>query len=786
MSTPRTARRPFRLRLAFALVALGAGSVQATVYTVGTGSGCTHSSLQAAVTAAQASPPAADTIRVTTATYTAQEVTINTAQELDIIGGYAACNSAEPTAGSRATLDGNGGAARTVMRMTVPTGGIVRLRNLVIRRGDAGATAEGGGIYFEGNGLLQIYDTNITNNVAGYGGGLYARGTGDDATVEFGPKVTVVGNTARRSGGGVYIDQVKFHMTQADSGLYLNEAQGDGGGGYGGGLILLAKARDAYAFLGAGMGNLGVIFNNKAKYGGGVAVTGDGGGATRAEVQVFSAVPGQPARIRDNVASIQGGGLYLVSPGGSNMFSYAWLWNAVLDGNSAPDGAAIYIDGDVNYCPVYFNTDSDIFPAPDGFACPTGQFCGGIVDNVAQTAEGVATDGAVIHMIHNASLRIGSFPVTGVNQRPQRGGMVIEGNRGGRLIHAGDDSEVRLENVLIADNEASQPLIHGGNAFGELTLIDATVTGNVIGNGQPVIQHGDGELTLRRSIFWQPGRTILQCNGCDKTFERVMANERDSLDGGNSTQVVVANPRFIDRARGDYQLRAGSPAVDYVPAIDGNDRDALGRPRDVDLPIKVNGFGVRDIGAFERPTLQPLVLNSDFDLDIRLWTPVDGVVSRDAGMNASGGTGSGSLKVVRSGASPGQATIAARQCIHLPGPARYALNGWGRTLPNGLFVPPLDSTQLRWTLRHAGGEGCDSGPIADSGILDLSSSGWNRPTTPALIEVPVSAWTSQSSLVVELVVIENSSTTPATASGWFDGITLETGFDDTIFADGFD
>ena len=66
--------RPSCRGITFALLLLAAGHVQATIYTVGTGSGCTHTTLQAAVDAAVAGAPATDLIRVTTGTYSQHEV----------------------------------------------------------------------------------------------------------------------------------------------------------------------------------------------------------------------------------------------------------------------------------------------------------------------------------------------------------------------------------------------------------------------------------------------------------------------------------------------------------------------------------------------------------------------------------------------------------------------------------------------------------------------------------------------------------------------------------------
>jgi hypothetical protein len=181
------------------------------------------------------------------------------------------------------------------------------------------------------------------------------------------------------------------------------------------------------------------------------------------------------------------------------------------------------------------------------------------------------------------------------------------------------------------------------------------------------------------------------------------------------------------------------------------------------------------------------VLNSDVDIDTRLWEPlVADVLSRDP-LNASGAAGSGSLRIDAPAAVAGQAIRYARQCVHLPGPARYTLNGWGRGGTPGGFPPPLlDSTQLRWELRHNGGEDCTAGTVAASGALNLSSGDWRRPANPAVIDVLAGDWTIQSSLVIYLAVIENDPDRNV-ARGWFDGITLDVQAPgDVIFADGFD
>ncbi|SFN44593.1 hypothetical protein [Dokdonella immobilis] len=774
--------------LAGALIACHADIGRADTYSVGAGTGCTHASVSAAIVAAEGHP-GDDTIRLTRSLgYSQQALVVSTAQNLEITGGFASCTQASGD-GIATTLDGAGGASEPVLRLTANGNARLTLRHLTIRGGDEDGEGEGGGILFRGSGALDIADSTLTANLAGYGGGLYAEGTGPDASLVLGANVLVTSNIARYSGGGVYIENIAMVMTDAESTLAFNRALGsDGQGGFGGGLMILCGSRPAWASIGSGgPGGIGAIYSNEAVYGGGVAIVVADGSDEDAALFMASAESQFPTSIRGNFASSAGGGIYArpdrdtFANGVSGATAY--LWNASIVDNAAPDGAAVYLDQQDAFLAsptaggFWFNVDT---PPGTAVPCSPDAPCGAIVGNDASDGTQL-TGGATIRLRSGAHLHLNGYWNDAYG--PSTRGIVLRGNRGGRLIYANADAIVDLSNLLVVDNVASAELLRfAGESFARTAIDGTTIANNAIGAGHVIAK--SMPTTLRNSIVWQPGKTTLQDNGGPLDVETVVASEVASLHAG--PEAVVAEPRFIDPARGDLGLRAASPAVDAAVDRDANDADALARPREVDLPIVENSRGSRDIGALERQLLDPLVLNGDLDADANLWTQsVPGLGNWDGSQNAAGTTGSGSLKLEQAGTPNLQRVYGMSQCIHLPGPGIYALNGWGRAGSGG--VGNRDYVYLHWELRRFGGEACNQGPADATGDHFLSnSSNWQHPANPSLIAIPAADWTYTSSIVVTHVVNEFGTTSPSNTIGWADGITLTVSEDDMLFRTGFD
>jgi predicted outer membrane repeat protein len=753
------------LRYGFALFAsiLTSATAHAAIYTVGTDDACTHTDIASAAATADAHP-GPDTIHVAYNLYNpdllGQAIAFTANEQVDLVGGFANCSQATSD-GNHSTIDGLGGATDPVFSITVGAGGHVRMSYLTIQRGDQnGSEGKGGGIYFTGSGVLELNHTTIAQNTAGNGGGIYAESTGPGAELVIGTDVAIVGNTARTDGGGIFSNDVQVTMTQADSYIANNHAPN----GRGGGVFIIGSQPSRFYLGSSGFGNAGAIYLNDARLGGGVAVQGyfvtQG-----AELHLFTTDPARPVRIKGNTASEKGGGIYFADNGAPYSL---WAWNAWIEDNIAPQGAAMF--GIQLAGAIAFNDPSH---RPAGSVdCPVGSPCGGIVGNAAEDQAAQPT-GGVVEANFDGYWYLNRIAITG--------------NTGRYLFR--DDHKLYFfaRHVAMTDNVVSGSLISTDNDNDHIQLDNTTIAGNTIGDST-VLRYGNDSAgingRLYRTIIWQPGKTTLHISGDPIDLLDDMVSERSSVDGGNTPYVVQQDPRFVDPAHGDYSLRAGSPAVDRTTSVAGDSVDLYSNPRDVELPMTFN-FGVRDLGAIERQTLQPLVLNSDFDADLRLWnTAIAGSTSWDATRNATGAPGSGSAHVTAPSAVTGTQIGGIVQCVHLPGPGTYALNGWGHG--TGTMFTAGDIAELYWEYRKSGGENCTGGAPNATGTQVLSNSNsWSRPATPAYIQVTAQDWTYTSSIAVTLVAVENGAS-GAPTNAWFDGVTLGIEGEDTIFAGSFE
>ncbi len=587
-------RRPPILLLAACLgcCAVASGDALAAIFTVGSGAGCSHGTIQSALNAAAAAP-GADTVRLTRSlTYEPEANTINDSENLNLVGGFATCTQTVSD-NIKTVVSGAGGAAATVLRVFAGTGVVVKLRHLDITLGDPGGNTAGGGIYFQGDGVLEIIESGITNNTAGSGGGIYALATGSNAELVISESTLITGNTARNNGGGVSIaGPLEMTMTAPSSLIAFNKALGQAAGsGYGGGLQV---AGPAIAYIGtSGVGGLGAIYGNTAIDGGGISIISGTSDGADALVHLYATVPTQPIGLIGNYASDTGGAVYLQSFQGVGV-SYSTgrlcAWDFRIDGNAARDGSAIYLN---SYSSIGLARGSEVrlnqptCTRPGAVRCASGTPCNTISGNDAVNTNGQPSGGATLRVIEESFLDAFRFE--------------MRGNRAGDAIRStGSFASVTIEDCLLADNEVSRQLIRteSEGSYTPVYILDCTLAGNTIGSTD--VLHTESYTVLSNSIIHQPGHLTLAYSGSATGLDvsNILASDIGTLP--SDPGIISGDPSFVDPANGNYRLRRYSLATDFAPPVTGDDRDLDNQPRDQDLGSVPNLFGVRDLGAYER------------------------------------------------------------------------------------------------------------------------------------------------------------------------------------------
>ena len=179
------------------------------------------------------------------------------------------------------------------------------LSRLRLVGGDVAGDGEGGGIRYTGSltSVLELERCEVIGNSAAYGGGIYAVGNGSRGrlVLRFGNLVS--GNTARVSGGGIYVENANLDMNEPENLVAFNNAAAYGGG-------IRALGPSVVTLRSGGRGNLGTIYANTAGYGGGIALQGSQTTTGDADLLVQTVNAAAPVRLIANTASERGGALY--------------------------------------------------------------------------------------------------------------------------------------------------------------------------------------------------------------------------------------------------------------------------------------------------------------------------------------------------------------------------------------------------------------------------------------------------------------------------------------------
>jgi hypothetical protein len=522
--------------------------------------------------------------------WTNQHIVVNDRNTVIIEGGFFDCTDFDPGT-DQTIISGAGNDGGPVFEIIGNSH--VYLGNLIIEKGQRTGDDSGGGISFVGSGELDIAQTFVFLNKAGYGGGISVSASGGQAVLKLMHDTTIYFNEAYHSGGGIRLEG-EARLFVLESKVAIN---GNTAAAYGGGIEILGPARADIGSAGGGFGN-GVVAANAAANGGGVAVIDNGNG--EAVLRVFADASAHPSSIVENRASANGGAIYFEG------LADACLFSPHLADNIAEDGAAFYHNEYVSYDTgdfdhrkpgggVYIN---DGAPATLGNECgpePISDLGGTTSCNAGpcNTLSGHKTEHADTTPSTGAAIYLSSSDLiaTRVKIRNSTVGSIIRGKGGDTTV---------LTRCLITDNAVSNDLIADGAVYvdGSLTVQNCTIANNSI-NGDYVIDFGDTQTaTLHDDIFGQVGTAAVAYGGV-QTFDAgyIVAIDTAGLSVNANPSIVAGIPLFADAPQGDYHLRVNSPGVDFAPAIAGVDLD--GAPGSVNLPQIPNKFGPTDLGAYE-------------------------------------------------------------------------------------------------------------------------------------------------------------------------------------------
>lgn len=517
-----------------------------------------------------------DEIRVAAGTYTgvndygSLSQIVHLTKSLTIRGGYTTENWTTPDPDANPTTLDAEGEGRV---MVIQPGVVVNLEGLRFQGGNATGLGggpdnkdAGGGLYILtatvtiSNCVIMSNTGSITGTVpggdlgGGLGGGLYAR-EGFTELIHN----DIVSNTAGADvyghGGGIYLDHGNAVLTQnrvMSNTASLREV------GYGGGLYLYGGVPpDPFPSASLLDNTLQGNYASRQSDGQGGAMY-----AYHYDLELLDNLiqhnigggPGQDSR---------GGGLYI-------FWSNAWLRDNQVLHNTASGGKE-GISGGVHFCTcssttVILENNTILGNTANTFGNGYGggvSFCkttatldsNAIISNTAtlSTTDEVLGWGGGVWTGDRASVSFNNDLIAGNHAKTQGSGLWL-----GVETEPTEPEErptIRLQHVTIADNI-------GGSGHGVCVLDTVAFLTNTIiaGHTYGVVVEGEGEATLEATLWYD---NKWKTNGAVETGDL-------NYDG---------DPAFVDPARWDYHIGAGSPALDRGVATGvHSDMDGQRRP----------------------------------------------------------------------------------------------------------------------------------------------------------------------------------------------------------------
>lgn len=586
-----------------------------TTVTLRVGSGCTYSSVQAAIDAASSSATTTTVIRLRTAIYT-EAIQIGS-KNIDIIGGHANCTTTTPN--DTSTIRNPSGNNASTILFAPGTGGgtnerTLRLSNLHIRRGSGVSISPGGGITVlpvgAARGHVELDSVVIRQNEGLRGGGIALLQQGS----ALGGSLVMVNTSIRNNdvtganphGGGLYCSGDGYGILKIGGEIHSNTAGVDGSStGRGGGIFLDAGCQLGWFAQGPAFGEARLAENIAYGIGGGLFAS-NGAEASLYGQHFFANSSSRPLRIQDNVSrsSAQGGGAGIASINGATVDLFA-TWTEgnraehVASGSSYGGAGRVTGGGRLSWHPT----------TAGNVPCHDRQRCSLIRNNRAGTL------GAIVYVSGNNSLADINRTWASHNYNtdsPSSGSIVAFSN--GR-VSIRSSVLTRAEKFDQHPNPARPTrLVHLSG--GRVDLIYSTVANHSLTVAPFLFMGINSQLYLRGSIIQEPaGLALGQDNAqgtplidsdCVLWSDPTLANI--PADGAHTRNLLTTNPGFLGPE--EFRLAEGSPAIDYcnsqMPDF-GNppEFDLTGRPRGIWTTPGILGesplHGPFDLGAFEMP-----------------------------------------------------------------------------------------------------------------------------------------------------------------------------------------
>lgn len=484
-------------------------TAHATTYAVGSGSGCTHATLRAALTAAAANSSGPHTIKLAVTedlslsnSLGGELVLNNFPADISIEGGYASCTAASATGSTVLAyndpttdwkhrlllLKNNAGNPRRTLT----------LKNLIIT-GNVDATGAGhehygGAVYMQGPLTVHLVDVLLSGFRADYGGAVaVGREFGSPPDPDEYPvlKLTrsiVTHNHATANGGAVYLEYGQLVLEGA---RFEHNAAMSNGGAIAAWDVAEIPNHDAILIKSAPSST--VFWNN---YAGLFYSNGDPkpftesegfGGAIyshHADIAIERHTHAQAAGLKptavfsQNYAN-QGGAIYAEGPYGPNGTPYTavWLWDTGFGENMARgNGGAVYSMDGVDW---RFNSSAADLPLTDSplprigprmvfvgnRAQAMGSGTGGGVAYVTDQDSGGTTRGILrverTWFLDNSSDGASAVATTDANGDMYFRRSIFENNAsnaiaGGAMLYLGNNRDIELTYSTVLDNQVEQ------------------------------------------------------------------------------------------------------------------------------------------------------------------------------------------------------------------------------------------------------------------------------------------------------------------------------------------